>query len=66
MAKPHEKAYCNKCDQQRTFVHKSVLVGYECAKCGTPYKHSNKDRNTETKDTPKSVDDRTHTIIFND
>lgn len=60
MAKPTEKAYCEKCNQQRTFIHKSVMKGYECAKCGTPYKHSNKAKNTA-----KSDNDRTHTIIFN-
>lgn len=41
MATPKEKAYCHKCEERRTFIHKSVLVGYECGKCGTPYKHSN-------------------------
>lgn len=60
MAKPTEKAYCEKCNQQRTFIHKSVMKGYECAKCGTPYKLPSAAKGKSD----KPDNDRTHTIIF--
>ena len=37
MSKPKEKGYCKACKQKRKFIHKSVMVGYECKVCGTPY-----------------------------